>query len=166
MEPNEIAPAHLRSFLEERGIEASFVAPGSPMPTVPLAARAIGVPEDHVLKTLVFIGASGEFVVAIANGTNRIDRSLLARASGTRKPRPATPDDILALTGYPVGGVAPVGLPASVPVIVDAATAALDIAYGGGGDEHLLLRIRVSDVIQCNNAVIASITERPMLDAR
>jgi prolyl-tRNA editing enzyme YbaK/EbsC (Cys-tRNA(Pro) deacylase) len=136
------------------------------MPTVPLAARAIGVSEDLILKTLVFVGDCGEFVVAIANGTNRIDRRLLGDAAAIRKPRPATPGDILSLTGYPAGGVAPVALPVSVPVIVDAATAALNIAYGGGGNEHLLLRIRVSDVIQCNNAVVAPITERPKPDAR
>jgi Cys-tRNA(Pro) deacylase len=161
MGPDELAPPHLRAFLEERGIDASFLAPGLPMPTVPLAAQAIGVAEDHILKTLVFAGDPGEFVVAIANGTHRIDRKLLANAALMRKPRAATPGDVIALTGYPAGGVAPVGLPASIPVIVDAATAALDIAYGGGGDEHLLLRIRVSDVIRCNNAVVADITEHP-----
>jgi Cys-tRNA(Pro) deacylase len=166
MHPDELAPPHLRAFLKEHGIDASFVAPGLPMPTVPLAAQAIGVPADHILKTLVFVEDSGACVVAIANGTHRIDRKLLANSAAMRKPRPASPSDVMALTGYPAGGVAPVGLPASVPVIVDAATAALDIAYGGGGDEHLLLRIRVSDVIRCNNAVVADITERSKQDAR
>ena len=78
-----------------------------------------------------------------------------------QKPRPAKPADVLAVTGYPAGGVAPLGLPASIPVIVDAATAQLTVAYGGGGQEHVLLRVRVSDVIRCNNALIADITERP-----
>jgi Cys-tRNA(Pro) deacylase len=166
MDPAELAPPHLRAFLEEHGIEASFLAPGLSMPTVPLAAQIIGVPEDHILKTLVFVGNPGELVVAIANGTDRIDRKLLAKTALMRKPRPASPSDVIALTGYPAGGVAPVGLPASIPVIVDAATAALDVAYGGGGDEHLLLRIRVSDVIRCNNALVADITERPGRAAR
>ena len=166
MRPDDLAPPHLRAFLEEREIEASFIAPGSPMPSVTLAAQAAGVPEEQILKTLVFVGDAGEFVVVIANGTNRIDRSLLAKAAASRKLRPAAPGDVIAVTGYPAGGVAPVGLPTSVPVIVDAATAALDVAYGGGGDEHLLLRIRVSDVIKWNNAVVASITERPKQDAR
>jgi prolyl-tRNA editing enzyme YbaK/EbsC (Cys-tRNA(Pro) deacylase) len=67
----------------------------------------------------------------------------------------------MSVTGYPAGGVAPLGLPGSIPVIVDAATAALTIAYGGGGNEHLLLRVQVSDVIRCNSAVVAEIAERP-----
>jgi Cys-tRNA(Pro) deacylase len=133
---------------------------------VPLAAQAIGVPEDHILKTLVFVGDRGEFVVAIANGTHRIDRGRLGDAAAMRKPRPAAPDDVLTVTGYPAGGVAPVGLPTSVPVIVDTATAALDVVYGGGGQDHLLLRIRVSDVIRCNNALVADITEHSEHAAR
>ena len=159
-------PEHLLAFLIKHGLDFEFVAPGSPMPTVPLAAQAIGMPEDHILKTLVFVGDPGEFIVAIANGTRRIDRDRLARAARIRKPRPANPIDVLAVTGYPAGGVAPLGLPASLPVIVDAATATLTVAYGGGGQEHLLLRVQVADVIRCNNALVADITEAPKDDAR
>jgi prolyl-tRNA editing enzyme YbaK/EbsC (Cys-tRNA(Pro) deacylase) len=161
MDPAELAPPQLRAFLMEHGIDATFVAPGVPMPTVPLAAQAIGEPEDSILKTLIFVADFGQFVVAIANGTRRIDRDRLALAAMIRKPRPAKPADVLAVTGFPAGGVAPLGLPASIPVIVDAATAELPVAYGGGGHEHLLLRVRVSDVIRCNNALVADITERP-----
>jgi Cys-tRNA(Pro) deacylase len=159
-------PEHLLAFLIKHGLDFEFVAPGSPMPTVPLAAQAIGVPEDHILKTLVFVGDSGEFIVAIANGTRRIDRDRLARAAKMRRPRPAKPADVMAVTGYPAGGVAPLGLPVSVLVIVDAAAAALNVAYGGGGQEHLLLRIQVSDVIRCNDALVADITEHAMPAAR
>jgi prolyl-tRNA editing enzyme YbaK/EbsC (Cys-tRNA(Pro) deacylase) len=67
----------------------------------------------------------------------------------------------MAVTGYPAGGVAPLGLPSSLPVVVDAATAALTTAFGGGGLEHLLLRVQISDVIRCNNALVADITEHP-----
>jgi Cys-tRNA(Pro) deacylase len=166
MHPDELAPPHLREFLEERGIESSFVAPGSPMPTVPLAAQAIGVPEDQILKTLVFVGDAGEFVIAIANGTRRIDRNRLAHAAKMRTARAANPANVVAVTGYPAGGFSPMGLPAAVPVIVDAATAELRFAYGGGGQEHLLLRVRISDVIRCNNALVADITEGPERSAR
>jgi Cys-tRNA(Pro)/Cys-tRNA(Cys) deacylase len=166
MDPAELAPPHLRAFLTEHGVDAVFVAPGVPMPTVPLAARAAGVPQDHILKTLLFVGDSGEFVIAIANGTRRVDRKRLAQAAVMLKPRPAHPADVMTVTGYPAGGVAPLGLPAAVPVIVDAATAALTVAYGGGGQEHLLLRVQVSDVIRCNNALVAEITERLKLAVR
>lgn len=163
--PNGV-PAQLLRFLGAHDIEFDFLAPGVPMPTVPTAAAAIGVPEEQILKTLLFAGDDESYVVAIANGARRIDRKRLAAAASVRKPRPAHPADVLAVTGYPAGGVAPLALPASIPVIVDAATAALTIAYGGAGQEDLLLRVKVSDVIRCNSALVADITERPEHAAR
>lgn len=159
-------PDHLLQFLKAHDIDFDVLAPGVPMPTVPTAAAAIGVPEDQILKTLLFAGEDGAYVVAIANGARRIDRKRLSVAASLRKPRPAHPADVLAVTGYPAGGVAPLALPASIPVIVDVATSELTIAYGGAGQEHLLLRVKVSDVIRCNNALVADITERPEHAAR
>ena len=159
-------PEHLLEFLRNDCLEINFVAPGVPMPSVPLAAQAIGVPEDQILKTLLFAGDAGDYVLVIANGTRRIDRSRLAHAAAIRQPRPANPDDVIAVTGYPAGGVAPLGLPASVRVVIDAATAALSFAYGGGGREHLLLRVQISDVIRCNNALVADIAEHLEHNAR
>jgi Cys-tRNA(Pro) deacylase len=155
------APAHLLAFLGKHGVDFELLAPGVPTPTVPTAAAALGVSSNLILKTLLFSGDDGSFVVAIANGTNRIDRDRLAHAAKMRKARPASPADVIAVTGFPAGGVAPLGLPSSVPVIVDAATAALTVVYGGGGHEQLLLRVQISDVIRCNNALVAEITERP-----
>ena len=164
--PPDGVPEHLLEFLKNHGLDVDFVAPGVPMPSVALAAEVIGVPEDQILKTLLFASDDGDFVVVIANGTHRIDRDLLADAATMRKPRPAKPDDVIAVTGYPAGGVSPLGLPTSVPVIVDTATAALSFAYGGGGQEHLLLRVQISDVIRCNNARVAAVTQRPDNTAR
>jgi Cys-tRNA(Pro)/Cys-tRNA(Cys) deacylase len=158
--PPDGVPTHLLQFIGNQGLEIDFVSPGVPMATVPLAAQVVGVPADQILKTLLFVGDSSDYVVVIANGTRRIDRNRLAVAAGMRKPRPANSTDVIAVTGFPAGGVAPLGLPATIPVIVDAATAALSFAYGGGGHENLLIRVRISDVIRCNNALVADITER------
>jgi Cys-tRNA(Pro) deacylase len=129
------------------------------MPTVPAAAAAIGVPEDQILKTLLFVGSDGQYVVAIACGTKRISRDLLAQASGIARPRPAGPDAVARVTGYPAGGVAPIGLTVDVPVVVDSRVETLPVAFGGAGREDLLLRIDPQDVIRLNRALVASIVE-------
>lgn len=129
------------------------------MPTVSAAAQAIGVPEEQILKTLLFLGDSGDYVVAIANGTRRVDRQLLAHASGLIKPRAAKPHDVMKIIGYPAGGVAPLALTTGIPVIVDLAVTALPVAFGGGGNDHLLLRVVPADVVRLNNALVASIVE-------
>jgi Cys-tRNA(Pro) deacylase len=153
------APEHLLAFLERHPIAIEFLVPGVPMPTVASAAAAIGVPEEAILKTLLFTDDTGHHVVAIASGTRRIDPARLAAASGLARPRAASPDAVEAITGYPAGGVAPIGLATGVPVIVDAAVAALPIAFAGGGREHLLLRITPADIVRLNGAIVAAIVK-------
>jgi Cys-tRNA(Pro) deacylase len=152
-------PPHLAAFLARHGIAAEFLAPGVPMPTVTLAAQAIGVPEAQILKTLVFAGDDGRFVVAIASGNDRVDRQRLAAVASVARLRAASPADVLRVTGYPAGGVAPLGLPDDLTVVVDAATAQLAGAYGGGGREDLLMRVEMADVIRCNEALVADIRQ-------
>jgi Cys-tRNA(Pro)/Cys-tRNA(Cys) deacylase len=157
--PADLAPARLRDFLAAHPIDAEFIAPGVPMPTVLAAAAAIGASEPEILKTLLFTDDRGAHAVVIASGTRRVSRGLLAAAAGMIKPRTASPEVVIAVTGYPAGGVAPIGLPAGLSVIVDENVAALRVAYGGGGREDLLLRIRPADIIRLNAALVTRVVE-------
>ena len=159
-------PAQLVAFLARHGIEVSLLLPGVPMPTVTLAAEAIGVPEELILKTLVFAGDGGAHVVAVANGNARVDRKRLEAVSGVSRLRAAKPEDVLRITGYPAGGVAPLGLPDEITVVVDAETAQLGTAFGGGGREDLLFQVRIADVIRLNAATVAAIKQDPKPSAR
>lgn len=151
-------PAHLVEYMEKMGIPAAFLAPGVPMPTVPSAAAAIGVEERQILKTLLFCAKDGRCVVAVACGTRRVDRGRLADVSGVANLRVATPEQVLTVTGYPAGGVAPIGFVTAAPVVVDEAVMELPVAYGGGGHESLLLQIDPAQVLHFNDALVASIT--------
>jgi Cys-tRNA(Pro) deacylase len=153
------APAHLLAYLRDHQIEAEFVAPRVPMPTVRAAANAIGAREEQILKTLLFTADDGAHIVVIANGTRRIDRALLAQAAGVSRPRAASPEAVLAVTGYPAGGVAPLALREDLPVVVDERVVALPVVYAGGGTEDILLRLNPADIIRHNNATVARIAE-------
>jgi Cys-tRNA(Pro)/Cys-tRNA(Cys) deacylase len=150
--PTDGAPAHLLAFLQKHSVDYELLAPGVPMPTVIAAAAAVGVSPELILKTLLFAGEDGSFVVAIANGTRRVSPRLLSAASGLARPRPTRPEVVFDVTGYPAGGVAPLGLPDDLPVIVDLKAAALPIAFGGGGRDDLLLRVRPAEIIRLNSA--------------
>ncbi len=158
-DPLALAPPHLVVYLAQHGVPADFLAPGVPMPTVASAAAALQAPVEQILKTLLFVDANGNYVVAIAGGNLRIDRTHLALASGLIKPRIASAEEVLEITGYPAGGVAPLGFTRDVRVIVDARVLELPVAFGGGGHEDLLLRVDPSDVVRLNRAVVAAIVK-------
>lgn len=145
--------------LSERGIQAELIQPGVPMPTVPLAAAAIGVSESSIIKSVLFEDRMGGVVLGIANGTSRISRPLLASVAGAAKLRLASPELVLEKTGFPAGGVAPVGHASPLPVVIDAAVMDEEWVYGGAGSEDALLKIRPSDIAVIANATIGRIVE-------
>lgn len=155
-----LAPAHLTAYIAQHHVNADFLAPGVPMPTVPSAAAAIGVPVERILKTLVFADGNGAHVVAVANGVARVDRALLAAACELQRLRVASPETVLTVTGYPAGGVSPLGLPSGTRVVVDSAVLLLPEAFGGGGHEELLLRVIPADIVRLNQAVVATIVQQ------
>ena len=152
-------PAELVAYLRAHGVEAKVIAPGVPMPTVQLAAAAIGVAENHILKSLLFRDQAGKLLLAIACGTGRIDRNRLAAVTGLDRPRLADAATVLAATGFPAGGAPPIGHSTPIPVVVDRRVAKLDVAFGGAGTEDALLRIRPEDIIRLTGARVADIVE-------
>jgi prolyl-tRNA editing enzyme YbaK/EbsC (Cys-tRNA(Pro) deacylase) len=159
LSPLALPPAvqRLHDYLRAHQIEPTFVAPGVPMPTVPLAAAAIGVSEAQILKSLLFTNPAGETVMVIASGPSRVDRQRLIAATGIERLRMADPDTVLRLTGFPAGGVAPVGHTTPLRVIIDTRVASLRVAYGGGGAEEYLLKITPGDIQRLTNAEIADV---------
>ena len=150
----------LADYVRAQGIDAEIVAPGVSMPTVSRAAEAIGVPEEQIIKSLLFQDrTTGRLVLAIACGTGKIDRGRLAAATELKQPRLADPATVLGATGYPTGGVPPIGHAAPLAVAVDRRAAALEIAYGGGGSANLLLRVRPTDVLRLTGGLIADIVK-------
>lgn len=108
-----------------------------PVRTVREAARAVGVGEDKIIKTIV-VNCGGEFRAYILRGTKRLD----VKSLGCRL---ATPEEVLSVTGYLVGGVPPV---LGIPVFIDEELLSEDYVYGGGGDDHSLLRFRPRDLVE------------------
>lgn len=154
----EAASPLLRQYIADNRLDADILVPGVPMPTVPLAAAAIGVGVERILKTLVFSTEDGRLVVAIAAGTGRVDRNRLGRAAGLPGLRLADPATVLAATGFPAGGVAPIAHRTKLPVFIDERAASLDVVFGGAGTELGLVRLSPADIIQLTNATVAPIT--------
>lgn len=149
----------VRAALVLLELDARVVSPGTPMPTVPLAASAVGASVEQIVKTLVFTTAPGKPVIAIANGTRRVDRQLLAVAAGEESLKLASPSFVQDTTGFPAGGVSPVGIRTSgVPVVVDPAVLEQERVFAGAGTEDDLLEMSTADLVRVTGAIIRSIT--------
>ncbi len=99
--------------------------------TVETAAKALGVQPGQIAKTLAVRAGEQTFLLC-TRGDARLDNRKCKDEFGAR-PRMLGPDETLALTGHPVGGVCPFGLKNPLPVYLDVSLKAFDVVYPAGG---------------------------------
>jgi len=99
--------------------------------TVAEAAAALGVEPARIAKSLA-IRAGDETFLLVASGTARLDNRKCKDEFGAR-PRMLGPEETLALTGHPVGGVCPFALETALPVYLDRSLQDFDVVYPAGG---------------------------------
>lgn len=92
-------------------------------------------------------------VACLVLADTRLDvNGVVRRLMGVRKASFASPEDTAARTGMAIGGVTPFGLPADMPLHVDAAVAARERIIVGGGSRALKLLVPPSAVLELPNA--------------
>ena len=99
--------------------------------TVETAARALGVEPGRIAKTLAVRAADRVFLL-VARGDARLDNGK-TKAEFSARPRMLGPEETLALTGHPVGGVCPFGLATALPVYCDVSLRDFDLVYPAAG---------------------------------
>jgi prolyl-tRNA editing enzyme YbaK/EbsC (Cys-tRNA(Pro) deacylase) len=148
-----LTPSDLARFIAEHGVAAELIPMAAETPTVPAAAAALGVAPGQIIKSLLFL-VRDEAVLVIASGDAPVDRAVLAArfGAGKKQVKLAGADTVLRLTGYPAGGVPPFGHATRVPVLLDVAVQRWAAVYGGGGDDHTLLRIAPAELARVTGA--------------
>jgi prolyl-tRNA editing enzyme YbaK/EbsC (Cys-tRNA(Pro) deacylase) len=165
-------PADLQKFIHAHQIAATILQELGDTPTVPDAARALGVETDQIVKTLLFLvdqrksnGVEAP-VVVISHGERRVAPRLLAAHFGvaTGRIRLASAPVVLDWLGYPAGGVPPFGHKTALPMILDASVVAAaerfgGTIYGGGGDHRSMLRLTIAELIRVVQPTISPMSE-------
>lgn len=86
-------------------------------------------------NTIIVVGKGAEPVYAacVVLATHRLDVNRAVKTRFGRKSSFASPEETRALTGHEIGGVTVFGLPAGLPIWVDAAVMARERIVLGGG---------------------------------
>lgn len=106
--------------------------------------EAYGVPLDQSANTIVVAskGAEPAYAVCVLLATTSLDvNRVVRREMGVRKASFAGADPVRALTGMEIGGVTPFGLPADLPILVDARVMDPPWIVLGGGNRSSKLKL-------------------------
>jgi len=123
------------------------------------AAAAIGCEVAQIAKSLVFRTRGGQAVLVVASGVNRVDEKKVGALLGERIER-ADADFVRSATGYPIGGVAPVGHAGALAVLLDEDLKRHDTLWAAAGTPNAVFQLTADKLAQITGGRFADIARR------
>ena len=120
------------------------------------AAAAIGVSVGQIVKSLVF-AVDGEIVMAYVSGSNQLDEKKLAAAAGGAKCSRVDADAVRAATGYPIGGVPPLGLATQMRIFIDPDLLQYDEVWAAAGTWNDVFAIKPDSLVLSTGGLIVDL---------
>ena len=135
------------AFLKKNGVaytghEYEYIEHGG----TEVSAQALGVPEHHVVKTLVMEDEGGKPLIVLMHGDRKVSTKNLARQAGRKRIEPCKPEVAQRHSGYQVGGTSPFGTRKAMPVFVERSILELPEIYINGGRRGFLVKLKTEDL--------------------
>jgi prolyl-tRNA editing enzyme YbaK/EbsC (Cys-tRNA(Pro) deacylase) len=120
------------------------------------AANAIGCDVGAIVKSLIFT-VDDEVVLALVSGANQLDEAKLAAAAGARTCGRATAEQVRAATGFPIGGVPPIGLATPVREFLDEDLLGHATVWAAAGTWHDVFPIAPSALAEASGGWVGDL---------
>ncbi len=119
--------------LEQRGIPHRIFTHPGPVTSLEQAARERGQRPGQVVRSILFRTGEDEYLMALVAGPAQISWKALRAYLGQSRLTMASEAEVLEVTGYPIGAVAPFGIARKLRILVDPGVLAEEeISIGSG----------------------------------
>lgn len=132
----------VRTFFAQHAPDLEILELAISTATVSEAAAAHGVPAAQIAKTLS-LKVGDERLILVTRGDARLDNKK-AKAAFGGKVKMLDAEEVVAITGHPVGGVCPFGLATALPIYCDVSLQAFDEILPAAGSTRSAVRIAPS----------------------
>jgi Cys-tRNA(Pro)/Cys-tRNA(Cys) deacylase len=112
------------------------------------AAEERGQRTEQVVRSILFRLAKGEYAMVLMAGPDQISWRALRAHFGQSRLTMASREEVLQVTGYELGAVAPFGLPVPVPIVIDESVLAQDEISIGSGVRGTTIFLKPDDLLQ------------------
>lgn len=148
----------VRAFFAAHAPDIAIVELDASTATVEMAAKGHGVAPAQIAKTLSLRIKDRTFLIVTAGDARLNNRKVKDVLGG--KPRMLGQDEVVALTGHPVGGVCPFGLATPLPVYCDISLKEFDEVVPAAGSTNSALRISPERLATLVNAEWVDVCDR------
>jgi prolyl-tRNA editing enzyme YbaK/EbsC (Cys-tRNA(Pro) deacylase) len=148
---------HVASELRALGVDGRVRELPEPAPTAATAAAQLGCEVGAIANSLVF-SADGEPLLILTSGAHRVNTAKVAAELGVVKVGRADPEFVLASTGQPIGGVAPVGHPKPIRTLVDTALQQYEVVWAAAGHAHTVFPTSFAELMRITSGTAADVS--------
>jgi len=150
--------ARVTAALQTAGLTITPLEMPSETRTAQQAATAAGVALDQIVKSILFAGAnSGRLFLFLTAGGNQVDPTRAATLAGEALAR-AEIDAVRRITGFAIGGVAPVGHMTPLPTWLDPRLMDFPLLWAAAGTPRHIFPITPADLHRLTGATLAPFT--------
>jgi len=146
--------AKLKKYLEDNKVEYEILNLDESVATCVEAAVQMGEKAEDIVKSITFY-KDDTVIIAIVRKEDRVDKSKIAESLRLTGIKLCSPDETLEKTGYPAGGVPPLGYDAVF--LMDDRVKEKEEVIAGGGNDHTLIKIKTEELLRFNKAKIIDI---------
>jgi len=147
----------VRAAAEAAGLSLEIREMPQSTRTAAEAAPACGTTVAQIVKSLVFKKAtSGEPVLLLVSGKNRVDEKAVKAAIGDSLER-IDADAVRDLTGFAIGGVAPLGSLAPLTTFMDADLLAFDTVFAAAGAPAAVFEVKPAALAAATGARVIKV---------
>ena len=147
----------VRNALAAAGVATEVVQLPQSTRTALEAAAASGCRVEQIAKSLVFRRTdSGDPVLIIASGTNRVDEQLAASHIGARIVK-ADAAFVRATTGFVIGGVPPLAHETALDTLIDRDLLALETIWAAAGTPNAVFSISPEQLVRVTKGRVVAV---------
>lgn len=153
----------VQAYFENKGIKNEIILLEQSSATVELAAAALGREPGEIAKTMALQLKDGTNIVICIMGTARIDNHKYKECFGC-KAKMLSFDETLEVTGHPVGGVCPFGLPEGVKVYLDESLKKYETVFPAAGTPNSAVGFTLAELEAATDGVWIDVCKEPEND--
>ena len=128
-----MTPSPVSQALTEMGIPHRVFQHTGPVKSLEQAAAERSQLPEQIIRSILFRVSAEDFVMVLMAGPQQIDWKALRQYLGEKRLTMADEVEMLRITGYPRGAVAPFGLPQPLRILADESIFVHDeISIGSG----------------------------------
>lgn len=150
--------ARVNAALAAAGIDSTPIEIATETRTAQQAADAAGCALDQIVKSILFQGKSGQLYLFLTAGGNQVDASKASALAGEPLAR-AEIATVRAVTGFAIGGVAPIGHLTPCPTWIDPRLMEFATVWAAAGTPRHIFPCAPAALQRASGAHLAVFTE-------